>query len=53
LLQIVVDHRECDASLKIGEAETRPLLRRILVAICHGSARRAGLRCQHGVELPK
>jgi len=53
LLQIVVDHRECDASLKIGEAETRAPFCGILVAVCHGATRRAGLRCKNGVELPK
>lgn len=47
----MVDHRERDASLQIGEAETDSALCGIFVAVSHGSARRAGLRRKNGVEL--
>ena len=53
LLLVVIDHRERDASLEIGEAGTRAPFCGILVAARHGSARRAGLHCKNRVELPE
>ena len=52
-LKIVVDHRERDASLEIGEGEARSPLCGIFVTIPYRSPRRAGLRRQNSIELPE